>query len=114
MGISTTFRHVLTDGGDDASQKSVKIPENWEEKPLDDPVRTCVQTYLTVSRNGHFPYSLEPHLPTTNPPPVSVPTPSAQVATGGPAQASVLGAKSGNRQVIGKDEERSLHRDTFD
>ncbi|KAF8317520.1 uncharacterized protein EI90DRAFT_3133896 [Cantharellus anzutake] len=71
---SDTVSNVLTDGGNNASKMSVKIPENWEEKPLDDPVHTCVQTYLTAKRNGHFPYSLEPHLPTTNPPPVSAPT----------------------------------------
>ncbi|KAF8314324.1 uncharacterized protein EI90DRAFT_3136138 [Cantharellus anzutake] len=139
---SDTVSNVLTDGGDNASEMSVKIPKNCKSDFLIWSLPMTL-TYLTAKRNGHFPYSLEPHLPTTNPPPVSAPTPSTQVnvplylgqwgpiamlnpapvytlpstpqtqvAAAGPAQASVLGAKSGNRQVKGKDKEKSNEKGT--
>ncbi|KAF8335367.1 uncharacterized protein EI90DRAFT_3174257 [Cantharellus anzutake] len=47
----------------------VRIPNNWEDKSPDDPVRAHVQAYIAAKDSGQFPYSAEPihPLPTQTP-----------------------------------------------
>ncbi|KAF8315081.1 uncharacterized protein EI90DRAFT_3003519, partial [Cantharellus anzutake] len=61
--------NALSDGGGDITGMPVRIPNNWEDKSPDDPVRARVQAYIAAKDSGQFPYSAEPihPLPTQTP-----------------------------------------------